>query len=323
MSKKIAAGMITLLLGIGFLVIFNQQNRETASPGKTRSVTDGAGRQVIIPVRPKRVVALNASNIDLYIHAGGQLVGRGTTETLSPEVKAAVAEVPSVGITPNPNLEEIVALQPDLVLGVNIPYHHALVPVLEKAGIPILLQTLENYEEVLEQLRFYGELAGEPEKAALVITGIENRSRRVAEAVNGKVAPKALIIWGTTDSFSMALSGSFSGDLVKRLGGVNIADQAERTGVTGAYLPLSLEFVAKVNPEIILFITHSSDTKVEEKFRSELKAHPAWQAVKAVQENRVYKLPYHLFAVNPGVQIGEALEVLAGLLYGNITLDKQ
>lgn len=319
MIKKLAAGMIVLLFIIGFFVVFNRQNRETASPvGGTRLVTDGAGRQVMVPVRPERVVALNASNIDLYIHAGGRLVGRGTTETLSPEVKAAVEEVPRVGIPPNPNLEQIVALKPDLVLGVNVPYHHALIPVLEKAGIPILLQTLESYEEVLEQLRFYGELAGEPEKATLVIAGIENQSRAVEEAVKGKTPPKVLIVWGTTDSFSMALSGSFAGDLVKRLGGVNIADQVDRTGATGPYLPLSLEFVTKANPEAILFITHSSDTKVEEKFRGELGVHPAWRGLAAVRENRVYKLPYHLFAVNPGTQIGEALEVLAGLLYDDV-----
>ncbi|CQR72756.1 High-affinity heme uptake system protein IsdE precursor [Sporomusa ovata DSM 2662] len=315
MVHKLIGGFIVFFLLAGSFLVFGQESRGELKSGSFKTVIDGAGRRIVVPEQPQRVVALNASNIDLYLGAGGKLTGRAATNTLPPAVRAAVKDVPTVGLPPNPNLEQLVALKPDLVLAANIPFHHVLVPVLEKAGIPILLQTLDSYQQVLDTLAFYGELTGQPDKAAAEIARIENRYKAATVSANGKPAPRVLILWGTTESFNMGLSSSFTGDLVKRLGGVNVAEAAEHTAAAGGYAPLSLEFVVKARPEVILYITHSSDEKVETKFRSELARQPAWQGIEAVRQNRVYKLPYHLFAVNPGTQVGEAVAVLAGLLY--------
>ncbi|WP_371377776.1 ABC transporter substrate-binding protein [Sporomusa aerivorans] len=315
MVHKLIGGIIVLFLLAGSFLVFGQESRDALKSGSFKTVTDGAGRRVAVPEQPQRVVALNASNIDLYLGAGGKLAGRAATNTLPAAVRAAVQAVPTVGLPPNPNLEQLVALKPDLVLAANIPFHHVLLPVLEKAGIPILMQTLDSYQQVLDTLAFYGELTGQPDKAAAEIARIENRYNAAVASAKGKPAPRVLILWGTTESFNMALSNSFAGDLVKRLGGVNVAEAAENTAAAGGYAPLSLEFVVKAKPEVILFITHSSDEKVEAKFRSQLASQPAWQGIEAVRQNRVYKLPYHLFAVNPGTQVGDAVAVLAGLLY--------
>lgn len=315
MVNRMIVSVLIMGMLAGSICLFSQKPSQAFQQPLLREVVDGAGRQVAVPLRPNKVVALNASNIDLYVSAGGSLAGRASTETLPPSVKAAVQAVPKVGLPPAPNLEKIMELQPDLVLGVNMAFHHELLPVLAKAGIPILLQNLDTYQQVLDTLIFYGELAGEPEKAAELIDRIERRSRAAIAAGMGKQPPRTLILWGTSESFNMVLAGTFTGDLMKRLGGVNVADQAENSGAVAGYAPLSLEFVVKANPELILFITHSSDEKVEAKFRAELASHPAWQGIKAVQHNRVYKLPYHLFAVNPGTQLAEAVETLANLLY--------
>lgn len=317
MINRISGAVIVILLLIGGFMLFGQESREVVSQETFRVLTDGAGRQVSVPVHPKKVVALNASSIDLFTSAGGNLAGRAATDTLPPDVKAAVQQVPTVGLTPNPDMEQIVAMKPDLVLAANIPYHHALVPVLEKAGIPILLQTIDGYQQIVDTLRLYGELTGQPDKAAARIGQIEHQVAAAVNNTTGKPAPKVLVLWGTTESFSMALSSSFTGDLVKRLGGINVSDQADKNGAMAGYVPLSLEFVAKASPDVILFITHSSDEKVEEKFKNELANHPAWQGSPAVRQNRVHKLPYNLFAVNPGTQVGKAMEVLSGLLYGS------
>lgn len=315
MIRKLTSVVILVLLAGGLWLWGRGDNPASAPPATQRTVVDGAGRSVSLPVHPQRVIALNASNIDLYVSAGGSLVGRATTETLPPAVRSVVQSVPKVGLPPNPNLEQIIALKPDLVIGANIPYHHVLLPVLEKAGIPVLLQSLDRYQQILDTLRFYGELTGQPAKAAAEIERIEKRYAAAVARAASREKPNVLILWGTTESFSMALSSSFSGDLLKRLGGKNIADQAQDTVAGTAYVPLSMEFVARTNPEIILFITHSSDEAVEAKFRKELAEHPVWRNIRAVKENRVHKLPYHLFAVNPGTQVGEALEVLDKLLY--------
>ncbi|EGO64523.1 ABC transporter substrate-binding protein [Acetonema longum] len=319
LNKWIVGVVAVLLLGGSLWSLTRDGAERTAGKTVARTVTDSAGRQLVIPERPQRVVALNASHVDLYTSAGGHLTGRAATETLPPAVKTAVQDVPQVGVPNNPSLEKILALKPDLILGANIPFHQELLPVLTQAGIPVYLRNPDTPEDVLSILRLYGELAGTPGKANSLATQIESRMQAAIEGSKGKTSPRTLLLWGTTESFSMILSGTFTGDLMKRLGGDNVADQAEKSGpmAGSGYVPLSLEFVSKANPEVILFITHSADDKVEAKFRAELAAHPAWKGMKAVKENRVHKLPYHLFAINPGTRMAEATDVLAGLLYAD------
>lgn len=315
--------MISILLigalAVGAVFLLRTETPAVQPAAATlRTVTDSAGRTVTLPARPQRVIVLNASNLDLFYAAGGKAVGKPTTQALPDAVKTAAAAVPAVGTTANPNVEKIIALKPDLVLGVNVPPHHQLVPVLDKAGIPILLQMLENYQQILDTLRFYGELTGNPEQAAKVINGIEADYRRIVARNGSRPAAKVLIVWGSTESFHMATANSFAGDLLRRLGAENIADSQAGLGAKMNYVPLSMEYVSKSNPDVILLITHSSDTKVGEKFRAEIASHPAWQGLKAVADNRVHQLPYDLFAVNPGTRVGEALAVLERLVYPEV-----
>lgn len=318
---RITVGVMLVLLVIGAFFLFKQEARQEASgpDGVKYTVTDSAGRQVEIPRRPQRVIVLNASNLELFYAAGGKVVGRPTTEALPLNVLEAVRQVPEVGTTPNPNIEQIIALQPDLILGVNMPFHHSIVPVLEQAGIPVLLQSLNNYQDILDTLHFYGELTGQPEQAAAVIGGIQSRYEAILGSIGDRPGPRVVIIWGTPESFHMATANSFAGNLAKRLGAVNVADQVENSGVGQmGYVPLSMEYVAKQNPDRILLITHSSDAQVGEKFRTQLANHPAWQGLKAVAGQQIYQLPYRLFAVNPGTQVGEAMGVLKGYLYPEV-----
>lgn len=316
---KLTLGLLVVLLTACAWFLWKGQSQPAASQAPERyRVTDSAGRQVEIPRRPERVIVLNASSLELFYAVGGTVVGRPSTEALPQAVKEAVAAVPAVGSTPNPNLEQIVTLKPDLILGVNMPFHHNLIPVLDKAGIPILLQSLENYQHIIDTLQFYGDLAGKPEQAAAVIGKIQSSYEAILAKNKNRPAPKVVVIWGSPESFHMATSRSFTGDLVKRLGAVNLGDQGDDGQSHMGYVPLSMEYIAKQNPDKILLITHSPDDKVSDKFSNELASHPAWRGLRAVANNQVHRLPYKLFAVNPGTQVDEALTVLAGHLYPEV-----
>lgn len=316
--SRITGVILVLLLGASGLFLLKDQSQPAARQSDRYLVTDSAGRQVEIPRRPQRVVVLNASNLELFYAAGGTAVGRPSTEALPAEVKAAVQSVPAVGAAPNPNIEQIIALNPDLVLGVNMPFHHQLLPLLDKAGIPVLLQSVGNYQNILDTLRFYGDLSGQPDKAAERIAAIESRYEQLISAGKNRPAPKVVMVWGSPESFHMATDSSFNGDLVKRLGAVNVAGQYNLSNAQLGYVPLNMEFIAKENPDMIFLIALSPDPKVSAKLKQDLTGHPAWSGLKAVQGNQVHMLPQHLFVVNPGTQVGEAMSILAGFLYPEV-----
>ena len=281
----------------------------------SRVVTDSAGRIVALPNRPQRVIALNASNLGLYYATGGEVVARTATSLLPPELKEKVKAVPTVGLPLSPDVAGIIAIKPDLVLGMHAPMHHSVAAALEQNGIPVLLQALEDYTDVLKTLRLYGELSGNPAQADKKIEAIENKRKELLQRHYGKIPPKVLILWHNANGIYTALSNSFVGNLVKRLGGVNVADLAAAIGENLHYTPFCLDAITMFQPDIILIGSHSFATNNGRSSAEFLDAQPKWQRLTAVQRNAVYRLPFHLFAVNPGPQLEDALTVLADFLY--------
>lgn len=309
--------LVICLIAVGGAILSQREVGTNAADGTPmRTVTDSTGREVTIPVHPKRVVLLNASHLDLYYYAGGgdAIVGKPTSEALSDEVKQGTASAREVGVIHNPSVETILNLQPDLVIGINVPFHQQLIPTLEKANIPVLIQSLDNYEQVLDTLKFYGELTGKEDMAKAKAEAIQQGYEKAVAKADGKTSPRALMIWGTMDSFNMATSKSFPGDLLKRVGGNNIAD-ADSVAKDNQFVPLSMEFIATNDPEVIFLVTHGDVSAVKANLDNTLGQDPLWGQVSAVQNGRVYILPYQLFAVNPGTRIDEALNILADDLY--------
>ena len=316
--RKLIFIVICLIAVGGAFLASRQENGASDRENETITVTDSTDREVVIPAHPKRVVLLNASHLDLYYYAGGgeTIVGKPTSEALSDEVKEGTKSMQEVGVIHNPSVETILNLQPDLVIGINVPFHQQLIPTLEKADIPVLIKSLDTYEDVLETLAFYGELTGRKDTAQAKIEEIKTDYKEAVTKAEGKNPPKSLMIWGTLDSFSMATSKSFAGNLVYRLGGNNIADSIDSVAKDNSgFIPLSMEYIATQNPEVIFIVTHGDPKAVKTELDNTLGANPLWQDVSAVKNGRVYVLPYQLFAVNPGTRIGEALNILADDLY--------
>ncbi len=311
--------VICLIAAGGAILGFRQDESNQDDATTTRVVTDSSGREVTIPAHPKRVVLLNASHLDLYYYAGGgdAIVGKPTSNALSDEVKEGTKNAKEVGVIHNPGVETILNLQPDLVIGINVPFHQQLIPTLEKANIPLLIKDLNSYEDVLDNLQFYGELTGKKDVAQDKIDSIKAGYDKALARAEGKTAPRSLMIWGTMDSFSMATGKIFAGDLLKRLHGNNIADDIESTAKDNSgFIPLGMEYIATKDPEVIFLVTHGDVNAVKANMDQTLGQNPLWQEISAVKNNRVYVLPYQLFAVNPGTRIDEALNILADDLYG-------
>lgn len=317
MKRKVALGLVVLcVIIVAGLVCYGRQlaGSEETSNVPMETVVDSAGREVEIPVHPQRVVILNASNVDLYVAAGGaeEIVGKASSQAYSERVLAATSNAVECGIIHNPSVETILSQKPDLIIGANVPFHQALAPLMATAGVPVYLNSLNSFDELYHSLEFFGQLTGHENLAQQQIAELQAGYKQLLASVQGKNPPKGLIVFGSPESFSMATSKTFSGDLFKRLGGSNLADSIEGAG---AYVPLSMEFLAKENPEVIFLIMMGDPVQMQEKVRQELAGNPAWAGCQGVKNNRMYILPYNLFTVNPGIQAIEAMGILAKYMY--------
>lgn len=309
----IPVGIVVLFLV--FLAGWMQfHDYESSTLATTRTVVDATGTEIKIPTHPKRVVILNIANLDMYYAVGGEVVGKPKSAYYSKELMAATADVPSIGGLHSPSVEAIIGMHPDLVIGVNVPFNTNLREMLGQANIPLYINNLNTYEDVVNTLRFFGELTGHEDVANVTAKRAEDHYNKVVALAKEEKGPRSLIIFGAPGSFSMATTTSFSGNLLKTLGGDNIADRD--SSLSGDYVPLSMEYIIKENPEVIFFISMTPKPDSIETFKRDMLESSSWQDISAVKSGRIYYLSGGLFALNPGTPINEALDIMYKDLYG-------
>jgi iron complex transport system substrate-binding protein len=148
-----------------------------------------------------------------------------------------------------------------------------------------------------------------------LLNDLRGREAIVLAEIEGKEAPRVMIIFGTAESFQMARENSYPGNLVKMLNGKNITDGLNLGQNQAPYITFSIEQVIEFNPQVILRISHGNPQEVNKIFNQEFSSNPVWQSIDAVKNDRVYDLSNDLFFANPGLKIIDALEELAGYLY--------
>jgi iron complex transport system substrate-binding protein len=204
------------------------------------------------------------------------------------------------------------ALRPDLVIGVHIQAAHA--PAFAAAGIPFFMTESMTFERTLTTITDIGAMLGRVNEARQLTERIAGVEARIA-AMPRERDPSALIIWGAPGTFMFALPNSFAGDLLRRVGGVNVAQDMATIPGQPTFANFSMERVVQHNPDFILIVAHGDAQAVRRAFVTQMQNDPAWRTLTAAREGRVHILPFDLFGVNPGSRLGEALEHLASILY--------
>lgn len=203
------------------------------------SMTDDLGRKVVLPARITRVVSLapNVTEMLFAIGAGDRVAGVDEHSDFPPAVQA----LPRVGGM-QPNIEKIVALEPDLVLASSEGNQPNLAGALAAVGIPLYVLRTDRLAEIPIAMRRLGDLLG-------VASG-EAAARRLTQAVAAQqrtraVAPRILfVVW--TDPLYVAGQSTFTDDLILVAGG--------RNAVTLRGWPqYSLESLVAAPPDILVY----------------------------------------------------------------------
>ena len=119
------------------------------------SITDSNGSQITLDTSAPRVVAAYGSFAEAWLLAGGELVGV-TQDALEQRDLGLPEDIAVVGTVKEPNAEEIIALEPDLVLlASDITAQADIRDVLENAGLACAffqVDTFADYAFMMEQL---------------------------------------------------------------------------------------------------------------------------------------------------------------------------
>lgn len=266
------------------------------------TVRDGLGRTVTLAAPPRRIVSLVPSLTEAVyaLGCGADVVGR-TDYCVQPA--ALVADVPAVGGTKTPNLQQIRALAPDLVLASaeeNVREH---VTGLMDAGLTVYVSLPETVQAALTELADLAVLLHRPPDAAPWLVDAQQLLARL-EARRGHTPARYFCpIWRRP--YMVAAPHTYMSDLLRVCGGVNIFDHG-----SARYYAVELGEVERLRPDVVLL--PDEPYPFAARHTAEIRA---LTGVPAVQHNRIHLVDGQLLTWY-GPRTAAALRTFAALLDG-------
>jgi iron complex transport system substrate-binding protein len=244
-----------------------------------------ANSQELAKASAKRVVSLSSLAADIiYELDSTKLVGITGSNLFKDDPRLANIPRVSEGQSP-PNLEKIIALKPDLVIGAE-GFSNQPIERLKQLGIATILTQVKNWESLENLTKELAEVINADPQPLL------NRYKTfLADKPNQNPSTLVLV---SRQPILAPNKNSWAGDLLAKFQAKNLVAELQGKSPIGGYVTLSAEKVLEANPEVLI-VVNSTDPQLLESLKKE----SFWQQLQATKNNRVYTFDYYGL-VNPG-----------------------
>jgi iron complex transport system substrate-binding protein len=307
-KQLLRAALAMLFVAASFAISLQAHSQGSAAPA-SREFTDEVGRTVRIPQPVRRIVSL-APSLTETVYALGledKLVG----DTDYCDYPADATKKHKVGGAINPNMEEVAALKPDVVLVVKSLNRLETVRALEQIGIPVYSTDPHTVKDVVASMKKLSGVLGSQEAGDAVNEKLENRLAAVHAKLNGVAAKRVMFVVWTEPLISVGRK-TFIADVLEQAGGMSVVESKQD------WPQFSLEEAVRLQPEYLVFASSHSETVQNDMEALALK--PGWSAMDAVKKRKIAIVSD---AINrPGPRIVEAVEELARQLHPEVFSEK-
>ena len=300
--RKITTMILACLMAAVLMAGISSAQPEDAEPV---TVTDMTGREITLEEPAERIVALSAADCEVLfaLGAGDLLVGRGEYC----DYPAEVLDKPSVQSGYDTNIEEIIALEPQVLLMSTMAQTEEQIKALEDAGIKVVVSDAQDIEGVYQSLEIIGTLTGRTEEAETIIRNMKDTFAALQEEASGKeggtvyfeVSPLEYGLWA-------AGNGTFMNEIAEMIGLTNVFADVEQWG------EVSEEQVIERNPDYIVTITmYFGEGPTPEE---EIMSRQGWENVTAVQNGAILNLQNNELS-RPVPRLTEGAQMLYDFVY--------
>lgn len=247
-----------------------------------RTVIDQAGREVTISSPVEKIVSCyyTATSSLIAIGADDLLVGiemGAENRQIYTATANHLVELPSVGSGQSFNMEETLALNPDVVIMPTRLVEY--IPTLEEAGINVIVVSPESDEDLIEMFILLGEVIGIEENVEELVSFYEEKLEEVKSL--GLEAEKNVYLSGNSSYLSTATSQMYQHYLIEIAGGNNVTSEIDDS----YWATISAEQLINYNPDVWL-IPNGASYMPDEIYND-----VAVQDITAVQNQEVYLIP--------------------------------
>lgn len=297
MTRKIVSILLALLMAFSMTFAMAEDTSVT--------VTDMTGREITLTEPATRIVALTASDCEILCALGAEdtLVGRGEYC----DYPESILELPVMQSGAETNIEQIIALEPQVVLMSAMAQTAEQVEALESAGIKVVVSDADSLAQTYESIRLIGALMRMDAEAEALIADMQAtfddiaaKSESSGKTVYFEVSPLQWGLWA-------AGSNTFMDELATMCGLTNAFAEVNDWG------EISEEQVLARNPDYIITITmYFGEGPLP---TEEIMARPGWESLTAVANGDVYNVDSNAFS-RPGPRLKDAAMTLYNIVNG-------
>ena len=291
LKKGIALSLICLL-GFGVMGCSNSSGESKESLKKEN------GEEI--------VVATSVAVTEILDELGVKVSGVPTSSYDLPE---STKDAVKVGNPMNPDLEIIKSLNPDVVVSVDT-LGEDYKKLFTDNNIPSEFIDLTTLEGLKTSISTLGERFNKTEKANEILNELKVKEDEFSN-LSKEEKKDVLLVFAAPGSMMIATPSSYIGNLVDKVGANNIVKDDKKP-----FVSYSNEEIVKLNPDMVLVMTHGMPEQAKKMAEEKFASDPAWSRIEAVKEGKVYYLENGYFGMSANLKVTESLDKLGEIIYG-------
>lgn len=277
---------------------------DSSSADNCTSVNHAVGT-TCVPNQFERLVTLDGVTFEYAIASGITPIATVNGGLLD-HMEEQMAQVENVGLAGEPNLERVLALKPDLIVGLD--YNEGMYSQAARIAPTVMLR-FEHSGQWKQSFQQTAEVLGQTESAQQAMQAYEARladfKTQMGDRLNGL---KVSVVRIYPDSINLYLRDSFCGTVLQDAGlsrpeAQDIdADAAKARFGNEIQTSISRELLSQADGDVIFLWTGENTAEATESAQKKLQSlqqDPLWQQLKAVQAGRVYGVPSYWIGSGP------------------------
>lgn len=306
-----------VMLAVWALVFGLTACGETGSPGAPGSsggpsvsqtelpTVDPSGAEINVPEQINSIVVLAPSLAEMVaaLGQGDKIIGYDTN---SIGLEGLPADLPALD-TVNPDMEQLMALHPDVLMVSNLSLYDAENPykqLVDNGVCVVCVPTSDSIADIQDDITFVAAILKEGDKGQKIIAEMQQEIDRIAAIGAGITEKKSVYFEISAAPYMYSFgTGVFLNEMIELIGAENILADQE------GWLGVEEESVVQANPDVILTNVNYMDDPVQE-----IKDRSGWDVLTAVQNGAVYYIDNTASSL-PDQNVIKALEQMAKAVY--------
>ena len=296
---------ISMLIILGMILSFTACGSVVPSTTASRSTVDPSGAEITVPKEINSMVVLAPSIAETVIALGdGDKIVAYDVSSVG--LKGLPADKPVLDLV-NPDMEQLVSLNPDLLLVSNLSLYDAENPYQQLIDLGVCVACIpssDSIEDIQSDVQFIADVLGKSIEGEELIKQMQEEIDSISEIAQTITEKKRVYFEISAAPYMYSFgNGVFLNEMIELIGAENILADQE------GWLSVGEESVVAANPDVILTNVNYIDNPVQE-----IMDRSGWDALTAVQNGDVYYID-NMASSLPNQNIVKALKQIAEAVY--------